>query len=195
MKSTTGKMLMTACATLAMALPAHANNPTKSKISDLAASLQSYRDNCAKIAKDARDSYSVANFKSALDRENAIFKARADARVYSVGHGNKQTAEYLAQQMKEANAAQDAKDKAVLDSFSAEKKKVEACVAEAEEQGRLAYQAFKQDNKNDKSGIADSLMAAWLANIRDIDTATHNGSAASYATWQAEKAKADVSSM
>jgi hypothetical protein len=192
-----GKVVCAACAVLVLAsfgAVADAAGPTN--VADLATALQGQRDVCAKMAADAKDAYSLAQYQSGLDRQTAALKAKMDARVYGVGHGGRETTEYYVQQMQNADSAQDAKDKAISDKFEASTKQVAQCVSSAEQQGKATYVAFKKHHTSKSArSEAEALMTAWLANVGEISTSSPNGSDDSYADWKTAKAHAEVSSL
>jgi hypothetical protein len=192
-----GKTVAAACVAFALAVvgvTAVAATPTN--VADLASALQGQRDVCAKMAADAKDAYSLAQYQSGLDRQTAALKAKMDARVYGVGHGSRETTEYYIQQMQNANSAQDSKDKDVSDKFQASTKQVAQCVSDTEQKGKTTYVEFKKHHAGKSARAeAEALMTAWLANVSEISTGAPNGSDASYAAWKAAKAHAEVASL
>ena len=192
------KMKAMAIATLLTALavgPVFGASPPKD-IGGLASQLQAERGVCASMAKDAKQAYSLAQYKAGLDRETAALKAEMDARVYGVGHGRQQSTEYFAQLLQKAAAEQRAKDEQTAAAFSSSGDKVAQCVVALKQSRKDAYVAFKQ--KHTKSPLraqAEALMAAWLANVDEINTSTPDGGDASLAAWKAAKAQAEVSSL
>lgn len=170
---------------------------TKSgSIGDLSETLQAQRDACANMAADAKRNYSLAQYQAGLDRQTAAVKAEMDARVYGVGHGRRETEAFYLQTMQDAEDAQKAKDKANSEEFNANSARVARCVSDAEQNGKSTYIAFKKGRSNDPARArAESLMSAWLENIREISAAAPNGGEPSYNAWKAAKARADVSSL
>jgi len=178
------------------AFDAAAVTPAQTTVADLAATLQAQRDVCAKMAADAKSTYSLAQYQSGLDRQTAAVKAEMDARVYGVGHGRQQTTDYNIQQIQNSENAQNAKDRSISDEYGASTQKVGQCVSDFEQKGKSIYVVFKQRHTNNSiRAQAESLMSAWLENMSEINTDTPNGSDTSYGAWKAAKARAEVSSL
>ena len=170
--------------------------PLQNSIGDLASELQTERSLCASMAREAKQAYSLAQYKSGLDRDTAALKAEMDARVYGVGHGRRETAEYYAQRLQILEAEQHAKDKDAADAFSTAGEKVAQCLVALKQKGKDRYVAFRQ--RHTKSSVrlqAETLMSAWLANVDEISTSSPDGGDASLAAWKAAKAHAEVSSL
>lgn len=170
--------------------------PPLNDIGGLASRLQHERDVCATMANEAKQAYSLSQYQSGLDRETAALKAEMDARVYGVGHGRRQTAEYYAQRLEAAEAEQRAKDEEAAAAFSTSGTEVAQCVVALKQTGKDVYVSFKQKHaKSPTLTQAGALMAAWLANVDEISTSMPNGGDASLAAWKAAKAQAEVSSL
>jgi len=186
----------TGTALVLVAFFATASAATLTNVASLASTLQDQRNVCAKMAADAKSSYSLAQYKSGLDRQTAALKAEMDTRVYRVGHGSRQATDYYIQQMQNANNAQNAKDRATSDEFMANTKKVEECVVDAKQQGTSTYISFKEHHVSKPvRAQAEVLMTAWLANVDEINTSSPDGGDASHTAWKAAKAHAEVSSL
>ena len=170
--------------------------PLPYSIGDLASELQTERDVCANLAKEAKKAYSLAQYQSDLDRDTAALKAEMDARVYGVGHGRRQTAEYYAQRRESLEAEQRAKDEETEDAFSSAGETVAQCLVALEQKGKDKYIAFKQRHAESPVGLqAEALMVAWLTNVLEISTSEPDGGDASLAAWKAAKAHAEVTSL
>ena len=190
------KLVVVGCSmVLLTALPALAE-AAKETAADLASTLQTQRDVCTTMAAQAKSAYDLAQFKAGLERDTDALKVKMDARVYGVGHGSRQTAEYYAQRLQSVMAEQQVKDKATADDFRSAGEKVDQCLTALKEQGKATYVAFKARNV-DKSvrTQAETLMTAWLANINEINTGSPNGSDSSFTTWKSAKVQAEVSSL
>jgi hypothetical protein len=188
--------MMAATLMTALAIAGEPRAATKTNLADLASVLQDQRDICAKLAADAKRTYSLAQYQSGLDRQTAALKAEMDARVYGVGHGRRETTAFYLDKMQQATSAQDAKDKEVSDAFAADTKSVAQCVSDIEQKGKASYVAFKQKHADKlMRSQAESLMTAWLANVGEISADSPDGGDATFGAWKEAKARAEVSSL
>jgi hypothetical protein len=163
-------------------------------ISALSSSLSSLRDTCAKQAKDASDAQANAQFDSAQQLKTAQVKAQMDAQVYGVGHGSRETNEYLVQRLQEVNQDSQSNDEKIIAQGDADSKAVQACVADAQQKGKTLYSDFKKQNKRSPHA-ADDLMTAWLSNIEEISFEKPSGSAETAAAWKTSKAHAELAAL
>jgi hypothetical protein len=148
------------------------------------------------MAAEAKRTHDLALYESNADLETADLKAEMDARVYAVGHGQRQTTEYYAQLLQNATAKQQAKDKVINDTFLAAGEKLKECVIELKEKGKATYVNFKKRSVNATViSQAETLMTAWLANVNEISTAAPNGEDPSFTAWKAAIAQAEVSAL
>lgn len=165
-------------------------------INDLATELSSLRDNCANQADVAKSSFMTAEYKNSLDSQLATDTARMDARVYRVGHGGRETTQYLADRIQEEHAKVEQQHKKIVDKMDADTKSVIACVADAENQGKMKYSAFKASHKKKPQlSEAESLMTAWLTNLKEISTDHPQGSDETSAAWKTAKSHAEISDL
>ena len=163
---------------------------------DLAATLQQQREVCASLAKEANQSFERAQFQARLDGDTARLKAEMDARVYGVGHGRQQTAEFYVSRLQRVSEEQSEKSKASSEAFKAAELEVDQCVADAKIAGKASYTAFKKAQVSPSvRKEAESLMSAWLTNISEITASKPNGEDESFNAWKAAKAHAEVSSL
>lgn len=165
-------------------------------LSDLVAGLQGRRDYCAQMATTARDGYSSERRQSRLDLDSALLKAKMDTQVYGVGHGGRETADYYAQQTRNAITGQSAKDEASYAQFKTKSNEVKQCLADAEQQGKADYVLFKEGKASKAvQAQAAALITAWLTNLGEISTESPNGSEVTLTAWKSEKVRAEVSSL
>jgi hypothetical protein len=168
---------------------------SQSKVDVLAASLAADRDNCAKMAKDAQSNHGLAIYQSSLDAQLDALRAKNDAQLYAMSHGSRESTEFLENRLDADQAARADTDKAIEAKYKADGQKVAQCVADAVQQGKDDYVAFRAHARKADRGEGESLMTAWLANVREISTNSPEGSSASEAAWKAAKAHAEVASM
>lgn len=169
-------------------------SPTPPKsLSELSASLNSLSDECSAKAADFASADQRAISQSAADRQLAALQIRADTQVYGVSHGHRETTEYMLDRMK-AQADNDAEaSKQLGDKIEDEAKQVTACITSAEEHGKALYSDFKSSRrKNQKMDDANSLMTAWLVNLKTISKRTPKGSDEASTAWQSAKARAEL---
>lgn len=164
-----------------------------SSLENLASNLTALRDACSQQAQKAKSDFSTATFQESLQLDADRDQAQMDARVYAVGHGNRQTQTYLLDRLQENSANQAARSKVISDKLSTDKQAVQACVADAREKGRAGYSSFKSDPKNKRLfGEAESLTTAWLTNVDEITTDQPQGGDASKANWNTAKSHAEL---
>jgi hypothetical protein len=181
---------------VASLLAVGAANGAQRTAADLAATLQQQREVCASLAKEAYQTFDLAQFQARLDGDNARLKAEMDARVYGVGHGRQQTADYYLSRLKSVSEEQAEKAKATSDAFTAAGLQVDQCVADAKKSGKASYTAFKKTQVSARvRKEAESLMSAWLTNISEVTSSKPNGEDESFNAWKAAKAHAEVSSL
>lgn len=171
--------------------------PAKSaSLSGLSTQLASLRDSCAQQAQDAKSKFSSATFKHKLQLNNDRTQVEMDVRVYAVGHGRRETEQYLLDRTQQSLDASNARTKEISDQLASDSAAVAACLEKSEADGKLAYTSFKADPKNKKKyEAAGDLAASWLANLRSISTDQPQGNAESAQAWNSAKAKAELDSM
>lgn len=179
---------------LAAAIPALAVCSEPAGIGELASSLSNLRDTCSMQAQNASAAEQVAMFKAGLDAQSATTKAQMDAQVYNVGHGDRETRDFLLNRIQENNDAADAARQKINDKAKSDAASVKECVASAEQQGKDAYIGFVKHHKKAASD-AKPLMAAWLANLDEISFDTPIGTPQTAAAWKAAKADAEVAAL
>ncbi|TPG50684.1 hypothetical protein EAH75_04390 [Rhodanobacter glycinis] len=158
--------------------------------------MASARDACAQQAQQAAEGASTANYKAALDLQTAQTQAEMDAQVYGVGHGHRETRDFLSSRLQQASDASVAESQRIADKLSSDKQAVAACVTQAQMQGKADYSAFKADKRHKRAmPEAESLMTAWLTNLGEIDTGHPQGSDASLAAWRSAKTHTELSAL
>lgn len=165
-------------------------------MSELSTSLSRLSDECSAKAADFAFTDHKAIYQSELDRQSAALQIRTDTQVYSVGHGNRETTEYMMDRMKTQvdNDAEASKRLAV--KMEDETNQVAACITSAEDNGKALYSSFKKTRrKNQKMDEANSLMTAWLVNLRTISEKTPKGSDEASTAWQTAKANAELNAL
>lgn len=192
MKTTT--RFVVAMASLTFGTLAGAQSPAS--VQDLADALTSSRDACVQQASQAASTASTANFKAGLDLQNAQLQAEMDARVYGVGHGRRETSEYLLDRMQQANAASAAETQRIADQLKTDSHAVLLCVDAAKAHGKSLYSAFKADKRHHRDmPEAEALMTAWLTNMAEVTSGQPQGGDASLAAWKTAKAHAEVAGL
>lgn len=192
MKTTT--CFVVALAALALGTLASAQSPAS--VQDLADALTSSRDACVQQASQAASTASTANFKAGLDLQNAQLQAEMDARVYGVGHGRRETSEYLLDRMQQANAASAAETQRIADQLKTDSHAVLVCVDAAKAHGKNLYSAFKAEKRHHRDmPEAEALMTAWLTNMAEVTSDQPQGGDASLAAWKTAKAHAEVAGL
>lgn len=189
------KINITACILLFSISGAAAASPP-STVQDLATALAAPRDACAQQAQRAASAASTANYKAGLDLQNAQLQAELDARVYSVGHGRRETRDFLLERTRQTNADSIAATQRIADKLQADSQAVLACVADAKVQGKNLYSAFKADKRHHRDmREAEALMTAWLTNVGEISTNQPQGGDESLASWKKAKAHTEVAGL
>lgn len=186
--------ILAALVFLTIGSPAVASS--QSTVLDLARALDDARDPCAQQAQRAAQDASTANFKASLDLKTAQMQAEMDARVYGVGHGRRETREFLLDRMHGNSVAATKEMQRISDGLGAINLDVQVCLAVARTKGKAEYSAFKADKRH-KSDMpeADSLMTAWLTNIGEIDIDHPQGGESSLAAWKSARAHAELSAL
>ncbi|TAM57205.1 MAG: hypothetical protein EPN49_15810 [Rhodanobacter sp.] len=167
---------------------------SKSGLTDLSASLSGLRDTCANQASSASSAEADAQFKSVQDLKTAKFKVQMDSQVYGIGHGSRETRDYMLQQMQSAQQNFEAQSDSIAAKGKSDASDVLACVADAEQKGKALYSDFKKRNKHAASA-AESLMTAWLANVDEITFDTPNGSSSTAEAWKTAKTRAELDAL
>lgn len=189
-----GNYLAAACATALLAAAVTAKDAQPVNVSGFAAELSTLRDACADKAKEASQAYSSAQFQASLDAQTAVDQAEMDARVYGVGHGRRETSEFLASRLQENQLKAVDKAGEISNKLASDAKDVAACVSDAEQKGKSLYASYKSGLKHKKGAEeAESLVTAWLTNLKEIDTDHPNGSEATDAAWKTAKSHAEIS--
>ena len=163
-------------------------------VSDLSAQLSNLRETCSKQASTSSEANAEAEYKSALDMKIAQSKAETDAQVYAVGHGRKETRDYLLDQYQAADQASKEESDAIAKKGKDDASAVQVCVADAEQKGKALYSDFKRSSKR-APHAADDLMTAWLANISEISFDKPTGTSETAAAWKTAKAHAELASL
>ena len=165
-------------------------------VSELSASLSSLSEACSAKAADFASSDHRAISQSAADRQLAALQIRSDTQVYGVGHGNRETTEYMMDRMKTQADTDAEASKQLAGKMGDETNQVTACIASAEDSGKALYLGFKKARgKNQKMDEANSLMTAWLVNLKTISKQTPKGSDEASTAWQRAKAKAELDAL
>jgi len=161
--------------------------------SDLVSTLSTKRDACAEIAQKAQSDFSTAAFNDSLTAQTDAQKSRIDAQVYAVGHGNRETTQFLIARMQQDATTQADRAKANSDRLAAARTAVQQCVSDAEAAGKAAFASFKADQKH-KSAVSEAEQAttAWLVNLQEITTDHPQGGDTSKENWAAAKARASL---
>jgi ABC-type transporter Mla subunit MlaD len=77
-----------------------------------------------------------------------------------------------------------------------ETNQVTACITSAEENDKALYSGFKSSRrKNRKMDEANSLMTAWLVNVKTISKQTPKGSDEASTAWQRAKTNAELDAL
>lgn len=183
-------------AVVAQQAVADAPPATPKSVSELSTSLSSLSEACSAKAADFASADHMAIFQSGLDRQLADQQIRSDTQVYGVGHGNRETSMHMLDLMKE-QADKDAEaSKQLADKMEDETKQVTACIKSAEDNGKALYSGFKSSRrKNQKMDEANSLMTAWLVNLKTISKQTPKGSDEASTAWQSAKAHAELEAL
>lgn len=165
-------------------------------VSELSTSLSRLSDECSAKAADFASTDHTAIYQSDLDRQLAAQQIRSDTQVYGVGHGNRETAEYMMDRMK-TQADNDAEaSKQLADKMEDETKQVMACITSAEDNGKALYSGFKKTRRKDqKMDQANSLMTAWLVSLKTISKQTPKGSDEASTAWQKARANAELDAL
>ena len=189
-------MVKAACVVVLSAFCISAAYAQASKLSGLASTLAGLSGACEAKAQAAKMASSTALYQNSLDSQLAIDRAQMDARVYGVGHGGRETTEYLADQLQNGQNKVEADRAKIAEKLTSDRRDVESCVSDAETQGKNRYSSFKADHKR-KSDISDaeSIMTAWLTNLKEISVDTPQGSEATNAAWKTAKAHAEISDL
>lgn len=163
-------------------------------ISDLASLLSAKRDNCADMAQKAQSAFSTTAFQDSLTAQTEATRAQSDAQVYGVGHGGRETTQFLLARMQQSAADQAARAKANSDKLATSKQDVQQCVSDAEATGKSAFSDFKAAHVKHKPDVAEaeSLTTAWLVNLDEISTEHPQGGDISKAAWASAKAHASL---
>jgi hypothetical protein len=186
-----GWVLMGCLASIFLSVPTWASSP--GSLDELVSGLTALRDNCSQKAQQAKSDFSMATFKEGLTEDADRQQATMDARVYAVGHGDRETTAYLANRLQENSANQAQRSKAISDKLAADKQAVQACILDARERGKANYSSFKADPKRKRYlSEAESLMTAWLTNVDEITTDQPEGSDISKANWNTAKSHAEL---
>jgi hypothetical protein len=186
-------LILTLLAFVAQQAVADAPPAAPKSVSELSASLSSLSEACSATAADFASADHEAIFKSGEDRQLAALQIRTDTQVYGVSHGNRETTEYMVDRMK-AQADSDAEaSKQLAAKMEDEANQVTACITSAEDHGKALYSGFKTSRrKNQKMDEANSLMTAWLVNLKTISKQTPKGSDEARTAWQGAKAHAEL---
>lgn len=169
------------------------NAATPDSLSGLSEQLTAYRDACSKQAASANAEYSSAQYKASLDMDVAATQAKMDARVYAVGHGRRETRDFMLARLQQDQAAQEQQSNRIADKMKADSDSVKACVANAAQEGKAVYSDFRNSHrKADARAAAETLMTAWLTNLEEISFSAPNGSAATNAQWKTAKTHAEI---
>jgi hypothetical protein len=169
---------------------------TPKSLFDLSTSLSSLSDACSAMASEFNSADHTAIFQSDLDRQLADQKIRNETDLYRMGHGGQETSAHMLDLMQQ-QADRDAEASKQLSSKMAdETNQITACTSTAEEKGKALFSAFKASRKkNQKMDEANSLMTAWLVEVKAITKATPKGSDEANAAWQSAKAHAELESL
>lgn len=179
-----------------VAVLGNAQASTQDPLSGLATSLTAGRDACALQAKDASTAAATANFKASLDLQGAQAQAEMDARVYGIGHGRRETRNFLIDRLQQATQASIAESAQIADKLAADSEAVKSCVATAEAKGKAEYSAFKANKRHGKQlPEAEALMTAWLTNVGEIDVGHPQGGDASLAAWNTAKVHVEIAGL
>lgn len=177
----------------AAAIAGHAAAAPSTSLSDLVSSLSSKRDGRSAKASDAHKAYDNAVFAEGLRGDTDRTQAQMDAQVYGVGHGSRETTQYLTARLQENAAAQVARYKEMSNKLDADRQDVKACVQDALTHGKDDYASFKSDPRHKKLiGEAELVMTAWIVNMGEIDTPLPEGTEATKSAWASAKAHAEL---
>jgi hypothetical protein len=113
--------------------------------------------------------------------------------VYAVGHGNRETTQFLMDRMQQDSVAQADRAKTNSDRLAAARMEVQQCVSDAETAGKAAFASFKADPKH-KSAVSEAEQATttWLVNLQEISIEHPQGGDISKENWAAAKARASL---
>lgn len=165
-------------------------------VSELSTSLSSLSDACSAKAAEFGSADHLAIFQSGLDQQLADQKIRNDTELYGVGHGRQATTEHMLELMKEQADKDVEAGKQLTDKMEDETHQVTVCTTSAEDNGKALYSAFKASRKkNQKMDEANTLMTAWLVEIKSITKQTPKGSDEASAAWQTAKAHAELEAL
>lgn len=165
-------------------------------VSELSASLSSLSEACSAKAAEFGAADHMAIFQSGLDRKLADQKIRNDTELYGIGHGSRNTSMHMLELMKEQADKDSELSKQLADKMEDETNQVTACITSAEDNGKALYSGFKSSRrKNQKMAEANSLMTAWLVNLKTISKETPKGSDEADTAWQSAKAHAELESL
>jgi hypothetical protein len=171
--------------------------PTAPKsVADLSTSLSTLSEACSAKAAEFGSADRMFIFQSGLDRQLADQKIHNDTELYGIGHGRDQTTMHMLDLMKEQADKDAESSKQFAEKAEDETNQVMACLTSAEDNGKALYSRFKSSRrKNQRMDEANSLMTAWLVNLKSITKQTPKGSDEANTTWQSAKAHAELESL
>lgn len=167
--------------------------PTAGK---LATKLDEIREPCSTDASKRANENSIAAYKEKLAAGTARLDIEMDAKVYAVGHGSRETTQYMLERYRQNAEDDKAKAEARAEKSRQDAKAVALCIAEAEASGKSIYVGFK-GGKRTKAMLdeANSVMTTWLVNIRTITLDAPKGSDQSKSDWEKAKTQAELGSL
>lgn len=169
---------------------------TPKSVSELSTSLSRLSEACSAKAADFASADHMAIFQSRLDRQSADQEIRNDIQLYGRVHGNRESTTHMLDLMQEQHDKDADASKQLADKMGDETNQVTACITSAEDNGKALYSGFKSSRrKNQKMDEANSLMTAWLVNIKTISKQTPKGSDEASTAWQSAKAHAELEAL
>jgi len=152
----------------------------------LAGALDALSGTCSQTAsRHAAEEHSAA-FQVELNERLDEQKARNDVEVYRIGHGRRETEQYMVERLAEDSKKHTDAALATGERIRSEQAGVATCVTSAEADGKALFAAFKQSRKkNENVDEAIAVMTAWLTNVHTIAMASPNGTDAEHSAWEA----------